>query len=261
MRFTIGLRRKSERASLREYSGLEEVAGRSGNCSPGGCYWWLLWRSWWCYWWLLSVWQLLILLRSWSLWRWCLWRWQSCSWEVCKFGQTCPGTPSAIVTDRVAFSALPYSHLQVFWGWSWCWCIIFQLYGSKKSNCHPPSLPPKYLSSSSPSFLPSLSYHHHHLHHNHHHLYHHHHHHHRRSQLIKADLIFIITIIFIIIITTGGLISSRHTGHSSSWQPPALCTRRAMSKFSTNLRCFSDVLKTKYWPWCFWRCLKTQNIA
>ena len=181
MRFTIGLRRKSERASLREYSGLEEVVGRSGNCSPGGCYWWLLWRSWWCYWWLLSVWQLLILLRSWSLWRWCLWRWQSCSWEVCKFGQTCPGTPSAIVTDRVAFSALPYSHLQVFWGWSWCWCIINQL-------CR--SLTPKSLSSSSPSLLSSLSYHHHHLHHDHHHLYQNYYHHHRRSHLLKADRTF-----------------------------------------------------------------------
>ena len=38
MRFTIGLRKKSEQVSLQEYSGLEEVVGRSGNCSPGGCY-------------------------------------------------------------------------------------------------------------------------------------------------------------------------------------------------------------------------------
>ena len=42
MRFTIGLRRKSERASLQEYSGLEEVAGRSGNCSPSLGYWWFM---------------------------------------------------------------------------------------------------------------------------------------------------------------------------------------------------------------------------
>ena len=34
---------------------------------------------------------------------------------------------------------------------------------------------------------------------------------------------------------TGGLISSRHMGHSNSWHPPAFCTSRAMSKFSTNL--------------------------
>ena len=34
---------------------------------------------------------------------------------------------------------------------------------------------------------------------------------------------------------TGGLISSRQIGHSSSWHPPAFCTSRAMSKFSTNL--------------------------
>ena len=81
-------------------------------------------------------------------------------------------------------------------------------------------------------------------------IYHHHRHHFYHLYHITTIIFTIITIIFItiIIIITGGLISSRHTGHSSSWQPPALCTRRAISKFSTNLRCFSDVLKTKYWP-------------